>query len=536
VHPEVQELQAKLKEILYDCAIELRATKAALYLFDPEAKRYELITEYGFRGTIRPWADGRDPLIDRSQRSRNPFYVNGLMAEPRLSDILYQSATDRMLVAPIFLRGQLVGVVDMRDKAGKQPFDQSDLVKGQRIADRVGELFSNKNVFSQRFITLSGTSTPMPEPSPPPAAPPSPAEGKYPPHLSKLIEEAGAATERLSTPAPAANLDESEIGVIREMLRVMLLIPGVVASSLSAFGHLGGFQEVVSKSAMTDDAVKLLQSKLNSWLTNRGESGGSLRANVQLSPGAGGEPITPQQIQKVFTAPVAAGSMRSLYLSVAFTAEPDRTAHELLGAFHSQLQIALDQAIGRRDHDALQMRIAEKLLEPDFEKYPELRGHTHAVVARTEAFGRFLGITQHEIETMRIVAMVHDVGMRLLDYDRLYRKRDLSHDELTLLQQHPVVGAALVEPLLGREIARAVLSHHERFDGGGYPNDLRGTDIPFPARLVQICDIYEAMTAADNYQVPLSHDAAMAVIGRGAGSQFDGELAATFQAMMAASR
>ena len=211
MHPEVQELQAKLKEILYDCAIELRATKAALYLFDPEAKRYELITEYGFRGTIRPWADGRDPLIDRSQRSRNPFYVNGLMAEPRLSDILYQSATDRMLVAPIFLRGQLVGVVDMRDKAGKQPFDQSDLVKGQRIADRVAELFSNKNVFSQRFITLSGTSTPMPEPSPPPAAPPSPAEGKYPPHLSKLIEEARAATERLSPPAPAANLGESEI-------------------------------------------------------------------------------------------------------------------------------------------------------------------------------------------------------------------------------------------------------------------------------------------------------------------------------------
>jgi HD-GYP domain-containing protein (c-di-GMP phosphodiesterase class II) len=207
-----------------------------------------------------------------------------------------------------------------------------------------------------------------------------------------------------------------------------------------------------------------------------------------------------------------------------------------LGAFHSQLQFAIDQAIGRRDHDALQMRIAEKLLEPDFEKYPELRGHTHAVVARTEAFGRFLGITQHEVDIMRIVAMVHDVGMRLLDYDRLYRKRDLSHDELTLLQQHPVVGAALVEPLLGQEIARAVLAHHERFDGGGYPHDLRGTDIPFPARLVQICDIYEAMTAADNYQVPLSHDAAMAVIGRGAGSQFDGELAARFQAMMAASR
>ena len=288
MHPEVQELQAKLKEILYDCAIELRATKAALYLFDPEAKRYELVTEYGFRGTIRPWADGRDPLIDRAQRNRNPFYVNGLMAEPRLSDILYQSATDRMLVAPIFLRGQLVGVVDMRDKAGKQPFEQNDLAKGQHIADRVAELFSSKNVFSQLFITLAGTSTPIPEPIRPAAAPPPPPKDNYPPHLSKLIEEARAATERFSAPVPAATLGESDIAVIREMLRVMLLIPGACAASLSAFGHLGGFQEVISKAAMTDDAVKLLQSKLNSWLTHRGERGGTLRANVQLPPGAGG--------------------------------------------------------------------------------------------------------------------------------------------------------------------------------------------------------------------------------------------------------
>ena len=228
--------------------------------------------------------------------------------------------------------------------------------------------------------------------------------------------------------------------------------------------------------------------------------------------------------------------MRSLYLSVAFTAEPDRAAHELLTAFHSQLQYAIDQAISRRDHDALQIRIAEKLLEPDFEKYPELRGHTSAVVARSEAFGRFLGITQHEFEIMRIVAAVHDVGMRLLDYDRLYRKRDLSHDELMLLQQHPVVGAALVEPLLGQEIARAVLAHHERFDGGGYPNDLRGTDIPLTARLVQICDAWVTMTDPDSYQVPESRDAALSTLTRAAGAQFDAELTARFVDMMRSAR
>jgi len=93
-----------------------------------------------------------------------------------------------------------------------------------------------------------------------------------------------------------------------------------------------------------------------------------------------------------------------------------------------------------------------------------------------------------------------------------------------------------VEPLLGREIARSVLSHHERFEGGGYPNGIRGTDIPLPSRILQICDVYESMTAKENYQVPLTHEAAMAVIIRGAGTQFDGDLAMRFQAMMVASR
>ncbi|HEV2718784.1 MAG TPA: GAF domain-containing protein, partial [Thermoanaerobaculia bacterium] len=154
MHPEVAELQSKLKEILYDAAVEIRATKAALYLYDGNG-RYELITEYGFRGTIRQLADRTDPIIDRCGRGRNAFFINGLAAEPRFSEVMYESGTERLLAAPIYLRGQLVGVIDMRDKAGKQSFDGTDVPKALKIADRVAELFANKNVFNLRYITLS---------------------------------------------------------------------------------------------------------------------------------------------------------------------------------------------------------------------------------------------------------------------------------------------------------------------------------------------------------------------------------------------
>jgi HD-GYP domain-containing protein (c-di-GMP phosphodiesterase class II) len=313
--------------------------------------------------------------------------------------------------------------------------------------------------------------------------------------------------------------------VIRDLLRSMLLIPGAVVASVSAYGHMGGVQELAARSSMTDDAVNVLQSKLNLWLTKRGDAGGFVRTNINLPFGTNDAQITAAHIQKVFTAPLAAGSLRGLYLTVVFAAVPDRGAHELLAAFHKQLQTAIEHSMERGAMQSTRTRIAEALVEPDFTKYAELRRHTDAVVARVEAFARFLSLSPADAEAARIVAIVHDAGMRLLEYERLYRKKDLSADELSILKEHAIVGAAIVEPLLGNEIARAVLCHHERWDGTGYPNEMPGADIPLAARVVQICDVYETMIAADSYAPAEPLETAASKIARAAGTQFDPDLA-----------
>ena len=554
MHPDIAELQSKLKEILYDCAVEIRATKAALYLYDGNG-RYELITEYGFRGEIRQLADRSDPIVDRCGRGRNAFFINGLAAEPRFSELMYESGTERLLAAPIYLRGQLVGLIDMRDKAGKQAFDTTDAPKALRIADRIAELFANKNVFNLRYITLSEADEqtsppPPPQPSPAPAAPPPPAtpppaprplpaapssrkdSGTFKPRLASLIIEARAAAERIVVPQNPETLSDAELGVVRDVLRSILLIPGAVVASFSAFGHLGGVQETAARATLADDGEKFLQSKLNIWLTKRGEGGGFVRANVTTPFGTTAPPIGAAQLQKVFTAPVVAGAMRGLYLTVGFAAPPDRTTHELLAAFLGQLQLAIEHSMGRGAVQAIRARMAEKLLEPDFARYPELRRHSEAVAARAEAFARFLALSPAEVENVRLAAIVHDCGMRLLDYEKLYRKRDISNDEMQILREHVAVSAVLVEPLLGAELARVVLCHHERVDGRGYPNDLHGDDIPLLARVLQLCDAYETIVAPDGYEPPQPHDAAMAIVARGAGSQFDDELARRFAEFM----
>jgi hypothetical protein len=350
--------------------------------------------------------------------------------------------------------------------------------------------------------------------------------------MPTMILEARAAAELIFESQAAETLSEADAVAAREVLQSTLLVPGATLASFSAFGHLGGIQDVVARGTVTDEAMNFLQSKLNMWLSKRGEAGGVLKSNVQYPFGTAGAAVTPSQMVKVFTAPVTAGAVRGLYLTVAFGANPDRAAHEMLAAFHTQMQLAIEHSMTRNAAQGLRWRIAEKLLEPDFTHYPELRRHSDAVVARVDAFARFLALAQPEVETARVVALVHDAGMRLLDYDRLYRKRDVSQDEMGILQEHVQVGAALVEPLLGKEIARAVLCHHERWDGRGYPNALQGEEIPRLSRILQICDAYETMIAADNYQTPEPPPKALGILTRGAGSQFDPELVGRFVEMM----
>jgi HD-GYP domain-containing protein (c-di-GMP phosphodiesterase class II) len=558
VHPDIQELQVKLKEILYDCATEVKATKAALYLRESGgANRFELVTEYGFRGAARPAADEKNPVVDKCEKTRAAFFVNGLTAEPRFSELMFESQSDRLLAVPIYIRGQLVGILDMRDKGGKAPFETTDLPKAQSVAERIAQLFATKNLWGHRFITLSDqqkvpvasvpqpparmpTAVPnsvplpaVPTPAPQPAVPMPPQQAtSYLPKVSSLVLEARTAADRLMHANAPETLSEMEMNVIREILRAVLQIPGAIVATFSAIGQLGGTQDMVARGVLSDDAISMIQTKFTSWLAKRGENATHLRNRVQSPFGSAGASIHEQDIKKVFTAPIVASSVKGLYLTVGFATDPERNVHELLAGFHQQLQLAIEQSFGRRQALATRLRIAEKIVEPDFSRYPELRRHSNAVVARVDAFTRFLALSPGEIDTARIVALVHDAGMRLLDYDRLYRKRDLSPDDLNILREHPAVSAAIIDPLLGPEIARAVLCHHERWDGRGYPNELAGEDIPLLSRVLQICDVYEAMTSPDNYQQPQTHETAMSVITRGGGVQFDPEMTRRFDEFM----
>ena len=158
-----------------------------------------------------------------------------------------------------------------------------------------------------------------------------------------------------------------------------------------------------------------------------------------------------------------------------------------------------------------------------------LKGHSARVALYAAEIAQMLGMTSDMVEVVRRGAMLHDLG-KLSIMDTILRKPDrLTAEEFTIIKSHPVVGAKILEPLrfLARETC-AVRHHHERFDGTGYPDGLRGEDIPLLARVVTVADVFDAITSNRPYRTALALDEARGEIARGVGSHFDPAVADAF--------
>ena len=158
-----------------------------------------------------------------------------------------------------------------------------------------------------------------------------------------------------------------------------------------------------------------------------------------------------------------------------------------------------------------------------------LKGHSARVALYSVEIAQTLGMTPELVEVVRRGAMLHDLG-KLSIMDTILRKPErLTPEEFTIIKSHPMVGAKILEPLrfLARETC-AVRHHHERFDGAGYPDGLRGEDIPYVARVVTVADVFDAITSNRPYRTAMALDEAREEISKGIGSHFDPAVAEAF--------
>jgi putative two-component system response regulator len=158
-------------------------------------------------------------------------------------------------------------------------------------------------------------------------------------------------------------------------------------------------------------------------------------------------------------------------------------------------------------------------------KDPMTEHHCGRVAQRALVVAALAGLTEDEIEAVGYGAVLHDIGKIGIPESVLLKPGELTDEERAQMQRHPIIGAGILEPLrLGRLVGPIVRGHHERWDGTGYPDRLRGEQIPVGARIVAIVDAYDAMTHNRPYRPALEADAARQELIRYRGTQFDPDL------------
>jgi GAF domain-containing protein len=157
------------------------------------------------------------------------------------------------------------------------------------------------------------------------------------------------------------------------------------------------------------------------------------------------------------------------------------------------------------------------------------RGHSERVTALALKVAAAMGFGEEERQILSHAGMLHDIGKIGVADAILNKPFVLSDADRKIIENHPLFGGTILAPLRFLEHVQVLVRHHhERFDGAGYPAGLAGRDIPLGARIIAVCDAYDAMTSDRPYRKALSHEAALAEIEAGRGSQFDPEVVAVF--------
>jgi two-component system cell cycle response regulator len=182
-----------------------------------------------------------------------------------------------------------------------------------------------------------------------------------------------------------------------------------------------------------------------------------------------------------------------------------------------------------RRADSARSQTRGVLLRMLHEREPDLERHLDGVAHLAAVFGKALALDAEEQDVLARASELHDIGKIAIPDEILHKGRNLTPEEWELMRKHTIIGQRILgaAPALS-PVADLIRSTHERWDGEGYPDRLAGKDIPLGARIIFICDAYNAMTEGRPYRSALSKEQALEELNRGAGTQFDPQLVRAF--------
>lgn len=574
-------LANRCSQVLYRCMEEVGSTKGALYLRVPGQGAFEVVSFYGWpRGTRPPVSipEGH-PLLVRTQRSRRTYVVNDASESPELSAFGQGGEWPRYLITPVYLQGDWVGLLIQRDriKGGTFEVERDEPPTLAICGDLVGALkefhfFGGARAVSPAppigpGVVPEGLPTaadlleelaPAPEPLLAPARPtehprasgpgvhsagPSAKERLYgfpggKDGYSALPWEADRSLSGWVAPAPA-NPDRQK-GMVRPEQRTFFWeIAGLISQILPATAVALWIEDpeeirpilAFSTLPLSPDLQQQILAHATFHLPTVRE------ADLRL--------ITRTEMPEV---PPLTGAFAT-YMPLLLNETPQ--GHDLVMVFRLEdqsfslaeieairqlsrvLALHLQEArLHERYHQAF-LSVSHRILQSSEIRVPNLRPHSLATARLARDLALMLDLPTEEVEAVSIAAMLHDVGLLLLD-PQMLAKPKLSDEEMKKVRDHPELAAVFLKDLrFPFDVVRIIRHHHEHWDGRGYPDGLRETGIPMGSRIIGLIEAYEVMTSGKGYRRPQGFRQALAELRNEAGSQFDPAVVEAFGELMA---
>jgi len=205
---------------------------------------------------------------------------------------------------------------------------------------------------------------------------------------------------------------------------------------------------------------------------------------------------------------------------------------ELLSTIAAQASVAIRNARLYEAQEKTYLNTVQALVSAIEASDAYTRGHSERVTRYSMALGRRVGLNDEALKRLEQAAVLHDIGKIGIDINILHKREKLTPADIEVLKQHPSIGVRILEPIhfLG-EVREIIEQHHERFDGQGYPKGLTPDEWLLEARILAVCDTYDAMTSDRPYRKALSQEIAIQEIRDHSGRQFDPEVATAFISM-----
>ena len=489
------EIERGFKEILFRFLEEIQCTRAALYLYGPE-DLFLLATQYGFgRRDVLAIEHGLNDTMVKKVRELNgvPAAFNRKDDLGSLTEYLKSAGNAKLLLIPLIAGDEIIGFIDARDKGRKRTFERTDVNQAKKIAAAIVE-----------YAKRSGFLGPVDEidlPEQPHQQRPQ-AIAKPPQGLARapMLDETGL--ETVHSAALDCVLEQYVTAVA-----ITLVTPDGAATLINV--REGG-AEVDGEALFRHQASAMAEAGILA------PDQGSWRSEIRRIPTAAVTAPSPIVASAVLLNDPDAGCLSASVISGA-GATGARTTLARLRARTEDAHTSSLLRFSRRN-------LARRLLQPGKRTFPDLVAHSEAVSRLAFAMARQLGLSPERAEEAVLAGILHDIGMRELDYERLYGSSSPSADDRLRYQKHPEIGAQILVGTGLDEVASAVRHHHERWDGTGYPDRLAQEEIPFLARLVHAAEVFDVLTVPGRYRPTVSPERAMEIIDRGKGHQFDPEM------------